>query len=350
MLIALLVFLGLSFLILAHEAGHFFMGKLFGLKVEEFGFGFPPRMFAKKFGETEYSINWLPFGGFVKIAGENDAFDEEAGKHAAKPTGEQKRYFVFQPAWKRSVVVLAGVTVNFLLGWLLLSGILMAGTPPLVVISGVAPDSPAQQAGLREGDIIKDYRDVQSFISFVNENKGKEISLTLLRQDGEVTVTTTPRSVLEENQGPLGVVLSDAGVPKQGFFKALYVGFIEAWRICWLTLVGFYQLIKTLVVDASLTPGVVGPVGIFTVAQQTGSLGFIYLVQLLSLISLNLAVVNLIPFPALDGGRFFLIMIEKIKGSPIPRRLEGYVNAFGFAFLLLLMVLLTFRDVASRWF
>lgn len=347
MLIVIIVIIGLSFLILAHEAGHFIVAKLFKMDVEEFGFGFPPRIAAKKIGATEYSLNWLPFGGFVRIAGENDQFDEDKDGAAVAqlPPEEKKGIFSFQPVWKRSLVFLAGVAINFIVGWLLLSFVLIHGTPSLIVINSVEANSPAQTAGLMSNDIIKNYADAQSFITFIDEHKGTPISFEVNRNGADVTIHVTPRAAPTANEGALGVELSDAGVPKQGFFVALWLGLKEAGSITVLTIQGFWGLIKTLVLHASLEAGVVGPVGIFSVAQQTGSLGLIYLVQLISLISINLAVVNLIPFPALDGGRFLFVIIEKIKGSPLPRRVEAWVNTVGFALLILLMVLLTVRDV-----
>ncbi len=171
MLIVLIVIFGLSFLILSHEAGHFLVAKAFGLKVDEFGFGFPPKIFGKKKGETEYSLNWLPFGGFVRIAGENDGVvkDELA---STLTDAEKKRIFAFQPAWKRASVMIAGVTVNFLTGWLLLSAVLMIGTPKALVVSDVQKGSPAEAVGVVSGDIVKGFADAQSFIQFVSGHRG----------------------------------------------------------------------------------------------------------------------------------------------------------------------------------
>src|SRR3989344_1140270 len=165
-MITLLTILGLSFLILGHEAGHFFTAKAFRLKIDEFGFGFPPRMFAKKRGETEYSFNWLPFGGFVKIAGENDTPSGPAELQAV-PEGEKKRYFAFQPAWKRVVIIVAGVAINFIIGWLLLSIVFMVGTPQIVVVTGVQANSPAALAGFHEGGVIKGFSGVTNLTEFI---------------------------------------------------------------------------------------------------------------------------------------------------------------------------------------
>lgn len=345
MLIFLIVLIGLSLLILVHEAGHLWAAKKFGLKVDEFGFGFPPRIFAWKKGGTEYSVNWLPFGGFVKIAGETDRL-QDIEKLEKLPAEEKKRIFVFQKAWKRSVIILAGVAVNFVTGWLLLSILFMAGSPQILLVSGVEPGSPADKAGVKAGDIVAGYTQSQAFIDFVNQNRGREITLDLRRGGQELEVKTVLRTAAQTNEGALGVFLNEAGIPRYGFFPAFWEGLKTSFYLAGQVLVALVDLIKNLFLHAQLLQGVVGPLGIFGVAEQAGQIGLIYLIQLLALISINLAVMNLVPFPALDGGRFFLILLEKIKGSPISVRLEGIINIIGFGLLLLLMVLLTFRDIS----
>ena len=370
MLIIIIVIIGLSLLILLHEAGHFFAAKLFGIKVEEFGFGFPPRIGAKKIGETEYSFNWLLFGGFVRISGERGEFALADSKQASESkSGEDSsaaentenieivksentdpsRLFFPQPSWKKSIIILAGVLMNFILGWLLISTALMVGTPKALVISAVEPGSPAQAANLQANDLIQGYSDAQAFINYVNANKGTPITFEVERNDKDIQVTATPRVQAPANQGALGVALVDAGSPAENPFAALHDGFLDSFSLSVAILGALWGLITQLFVHASLEAGVVGPVGIFGVAQETGEIGLIYLVQFLGIISLNLAVVNLIPFPALDGGRFLLILIEKIKGSPVPEKVEVWINGAGFAFLLLLMLLLTVRDVTNLW-
>jgi regulator of sigma E protease len=345
MLTAIFVIIGLSLLILGHEAGHFFVAKLFKLRVDEFGFGFPPRMLAKRKGETEYSLNWLPFGGFVKIAGENDRLNGGLGKLKSLPEEEKNRLFCFQSWWKRSVVLLAGVAVNFLLGWFLISAVLMIGTPRALVISQVQQNSPAAKIGLLEGDVIRNYVSADEFIKYINQNRGEQIILEVRRGGEDLNLSIVPRINVPPGEGALGIALAEVGEGRKGFFPAIAAGLKQSALICRLVLTALYQLVKNLFLHGSLLQGIVGPVGIFSVAQETGHIGLIYLVQLVSLISLNLAVVNLIPFPALDGGRFFLILIEKIKGSPVSYRTETIVNSLGFAFLLFLMALLTIRDV-----
>ena len=350
MIIFILVLIGLSLLILGHEAGHFLCAKLFGLKVDEFGIGFPPRIWAKKKGETEYSVNWLPFGGFVRISGERgefamveDNFDGTTGE-GQKPEGST-RLFYAQPTWKKSIIVLAGIVVNFILGWLLVSTVLMIGTPKTLVITGIESESPAAKIGIAAGDVVKNFTNAQDFINFVNAHRGMATEIALLRNGKEVDVTVTPRVTTAPNEGAIGVVLAEGGTTREPFFKAIGDGLKTSFILAGLIFQTLWQLIKNLFVHASLLAGVVGPVGIFGIAEETGKIGAIYLIQLIGIISLNLAVVNLIPFPALDGGRFLMVIIEKIKGSAIPEKVEAWVNGLGFAFLLLLMLLLTIRDV-----
>ncbi len=354
MFVTIIVIVGLSVLILGHELGHFAAAKLFGLRVDEFGFGFPPRMWAwrrkgnetlrRTQGETEYSLNWLPFGGFVKIAGENPE------ENAVPPSKEeQKRLFHFQPAWKRVVVLVAGVAVNFLLGWWLLTATLMLGTPSAVMIAGVSPNSPADAAGLRAGDVINGFATTDEFIAFVSANRGTSVAIRTVRGDGEKTFEFTPRVNPPAGEGALGVQLAGTGAPPMGFGSALWEGLKSSVYVIGLTFQALGDLLRSLLSQGQVPGDIVGPLGIVAVAQRTGSLGIAYLFELLSLISLNLAVINLIPFPALDGGRVLFTAIEKIKGSPIPRRIEGTVNGVGFVLLLALMVLVTVRDVV-RWF
>ena len=358
MLIALLVIIGLSLLILAHEASHFLFAKIFGVGVYEFGFGFPPRITAKKIGETEYSINWVPFGGFVRLAGERGEFEmlnpdgtenDSVIDSSRTPNPEPHSLFYAQPAWKRSLILLGGVIMNFVLGWLLISMALMIGTPKAVVITDIEPSSPAAAAGIQPGDAIKGFATSQEVIDFVNAHRGQPVTLDLLRNAKEVSVTVTPRAVTAPGEGAVGIGLADAGAPRQAPLPALYDGLMTSIGLFGAIAAALWGLIAQLFTHASLPQGVVGPVGIFGVAQETGKIGLIYLLQFIGVISINLCVVNLIPFPALDGGRFLVVIIEKIKGSAVPRKVEVWINGLGFGFLLLLMVLLTVRDVLNLW-
>ncbi|MDR3581836.1 MAG: M50 family metallopeptidase [Candidatus Pacebacteria bacterium] len=347
MLIAIIVIVGLSLLILGHEAGHFFAAKMFGLKVDEFGFGFPPRIAAKKIGDTEYSLNWLPFGGFVRISGERGEFAVIDGEEGApvSPVADPKRLFYSQPAWKKSIIVLAGVITNFILGWLFISIVLMVGVPQTLVIAGTQPGSPAAAAGIQSGDIVRGYTDSQSFIDFINGNKGTPVTVSVVRNNKDLSFTVTPRTVTAPNEGAIGVELQQGGAARENVFVALRDGFVDAAIVSWLTIKAFGDLVRQIFVHASIPADVVGPVGIFSLAEETGHIGLTYLLQFIGIISLNLMVVNLIPFPALDGGRFVMVLIEKVKKTPLSFNVEAWVNGIGFGLLLLLMLLLTIRDV-----
>ena len=373
MLIFIFVIICLAVLILGHEAGHFWVAKAFGLKIDEFGFGFPPRIFAKRKGEVEYSFNWLPFGGFVKIAGEEDSASGEFGKLESLPPNEKNRYFFFQPAWKRFLVIAAGVAVNFFIGWLLISFVFMVGSAPLLAVGGIQNNSPAEKAGIMAGGIIKNYtpakgvyptpeiksltqgatgadsRLVRGFIDFVNQHRGQPITVEIGRGSENLSLNVVPKIDTAPDEGALGVLLSESGVERLGVLKSFVEGFKQAVYASGAIFFTFYALIKNFLLHGSLLTGVVGPIGIFSVAQETGKIGMAYLVQLIGLISINLAVINLIPFPALDGGRLFLILVEKIKGSPIPFKFQAWANRFGFILLLLLMAFVTIRDIA-QWF
>ncbi len=342
---ALLVIISLSFLVLAHEAGHFAAAKYFKLKVDEFGLGFPPRLWGKKKGGTIYSINLLPFGGFVKIKGEQGEF--LGGKDADEaPSGSGERLFSAQSAWRKSVIVLAGVFVNFLIGWALLSAILAVGTPRILAVSGVEPGSPAEAAGLKEGSIIQGFSRADEFIDYVNRHRGEKITVSLREGKGVREVVATPRQAPGEGKGALGVYLVEGGEDSLGILAGIREGLARTVQIFGMTIAGFGNLLMSLF-RGELLAGVIGPVGIFTVARETTAVGALYLFQLLAVISINLAALNLIPFPALDGGRFALILIETIKGSPLPKRAEAVVNGIGLVFLLTLVLLLTIRDVSA---
>ncbi len=354
MLTTLLIIIGLVLLIVGHEAGHFFAAKAMKMKVEEFGFGFPPRIFAwrpgkgasrQPRGETEYSFNWLPFGGFVRIAGESDRLLGEGEKLTALPPEEKKRLFMFQAPWRRSVVILAGVAANFILGWLLLSGAFIVGTAPTLDVYQVQAGSPAEAAGIKAGDMIRNFKTAEEFIAYTGENRGREVSIEVRRAQEILTFKVVPRVETAPGEGAVGLVF--AGIVPRGPLAALKDGLYAAGRIAWLTLSAFYEMVKGIVTTGKIPEGIVGPVGIFSVAQETAKNGILNFIQLLAFISVNLAVLNLIPFPALDGGRFIFILAEKIKGSPVPHKVEAWVNGLGFALLILLMVAVTLRDIVG---
>jgi len=319
----------ISILIIGHEFGHLFAAKAFKLRVEEFSLGFPPRVFSKKIGETKYSFNLLPFGGFVKIYGEEGS---------AALLEEPERSFVHQPGWKRALIILAGVIMNFLIGWLALALVFSLGLPQRLLIEEVSPGSPAAEVGLKPGEEIEGFNSAQAFTEFVEANKGNPINI-----NGE---TITPRVNPPAGEGALGLKITEIGAPAENPLKSLGQGFIAA-----LAIMGFiFKAIALFFVgiftgNFTVLGEVTGPVGVFNLIGEAGKLGFVYLINFLGLISLNLAAINLIPFPALDGGRLLFVGLEKLARRPINKRWESLVNAVGLALLFALMLVITFRDI-----
>ena len=217
-IIAVIIFL--SILILVHELGHFLAAKKFGLLVEEFGFGLPPRIWGKKIGETIYSVNALPIGGFVKIFGE----DGEDATLKTRISGRIERSFTSLKIWQRALILLAGVFMNFLLGWLVISVVFFIGIPQTILITEVAPNSPASEIGLMSGDRIANFSKMDEFIGYVNDNRGKVINLEIERLDKSFSVQATPRINPPEGQGALGISLAEGGSPKMGVFEGFYEG------------------------------------------------------------------------------------------------------------------------------
>ncbi|MDP3015131.1 MAG: RIP metalloprotease RseP [bacterium] len=328
------VIIFLSILILVHEFGHFWVAKKFGLLVEEFGIGLPPKIWSKKIGETVYSVNALPLGGFVKIFGENA---DQRGL---------KRSFTDLKIWKRSVIIAAGVLMNFLLGWLVISIIFSIGIPQTVLITEVQSDSPAAGIGLQIGDKIIGFSNVEKFINFIDAGRGQEIVLKIERNGEIKEFKTIPRINPPSGEGALGVGLIEAGLPKQNLLASFWEGLKTSVETVKMIFIALFNLIAKAFVGKASLEQIAGPIGIVKVTAQASTLGFVYLLQLLALISLNLAVINLLPFPALDGGRLLFLLIEKIKGEPLPEKFEKYANAVGMALLLLLMIIITIKDIS----
>lgn len=333
--------IGLSLLILLHELGHFLAAKFSGLLVHEFGFGFPPRLFKKKIGETVYSLNLLPFGGFVRIHGETRTEGEGESQVSAA------RNFAMQPAWRRALVLVAGVLMNVLAGWFIFSALFWVGIPQAVVVAEVLPNTPAAAAGFRANDVLIDFVDGPSFQEAVVASAGKETAFRVRRGEEVLTLSATPRSEAPEGEGRLGLRFTETGLPRTSFIEGFGKGFMQAMRVLGAIFVSFGELVKSIFTDRSALSQVVGPVGIFRVAAASADQGLAYLFQLIALISLNLAVLNVLPFPALDGGRLLFLLIEKIKGSPLSPKREQLANAIGFSLLIVLMVLVTVRDVVK---
>ncbi len=341
----LIIIIAISLLILAHEAGHFFAAKLLHVNVEEFGIGFPPRLLRIKRKETTYSVNALPFGGFVKLAGEFE--------HAK---GGSRTGFLDEPAWKRAVILSAGVMMNLLTAWILFVAVFARGIPPYIVISGTAAASPAAAAGLRQGDVIMGAQKgevileepvaLDDFLNLTRTNPGEPVTLTIERNGTEYDVTVTGRANPPEGEGALGVELTDVGVRGVGVFRAVGRAAVTTVQMVAAVAAGFWHIITQAVSGGGGLGDISGPVGVFVIARSVATLGILYLAQLFAIISVNLAVLNLIPFPALDGGRLLFVGLEKLRGKPISPKVHVWFNTAGFMALIILMIAVTFRDLA----
>jgi len=356
LLIALII---LSILILVHELGHFWAAKKSGILVEEFGIGYPPRLLARKIGETIYSINWLPIGGYVRIKGEN--YEPSEG-HLR---GESSNLFWEKPIWQRAVVLLSGVFGNFVLG-VILFGVVYSiiGVPtPMgkVRVVGVADGSPAAEAGIIEGDVIQKFQatrdkqetitklqitETEKLIELINENKGKEIVLVL---EGEREVRVVPRENPPEGEGALGVLLSDTELVRLPWWqmpvKGVVVGTKEAYAWGKEIVGGLWSMISGIFNGSGVPEDVSGPVGIYKVSAQVNEMGWLASLQFMAVLSMNLAVLNILPLPALDGGRLVFLGLEMVIGKRLKNKIEGWVHGTGMILLLGLMVLITIRDI-----
>lgn len=359
----------LGILIFSHELGHFLAAKRVGARVDEFGLGFPPRVWGIKRGETIYSINWLPFGGFVKI------FGEDPEPVDVRHPQEQNRSLANKPKYQQAIVLVAGVTCNIILAWLLMTlGFATVGLPtsesevadkyPIqnaaLMVTAVLPESPASEAGLKAGDKIlsltsSDGVEVLQTPSgevareFIAKSTGP-IGLKYEATNGEikdVTVTATPGLIANEPEKPaIGIGLERVGLLKLPFYLAPIEGARATLNLTLGTASGFYQLISSLFRgDRAILGQITGPVGLAGMVGDARGLGLAYLISFTALISINLAILNLIPFPALDGGRLLFLLIEKIKGSPITPKVANAANLIGFALLILLMLAVTYKDI-----
>jgi regulator of sigma E protease len=369
MIITILIFIIiLGILVFVHESGHFIVARKSGMKVDEFGFGFPPRMVGiqKTQGkwkfvwghrepldpeQTVYSINWIPLGGFVKIMGENNEGESDP------------RSFINRPFWGRLGTLLAGVTMNWILAALLFAIIFTAGTTaeldptsPImknatitnhqVAVSYIAPGGPAEKAGLMLEDFIesvdgKQFASYEPLQKYIIDNKGKTFEFVVKRIDQIKTITIESLANPGPDQGPTGIALTDIGTLKLPWYRAIPSGIQEAAISTKAIGSGIYHLFTSKQVLNSVG----GPIKIAQLTGQVAKLGFVPLLRFMALLSINLAVLNVLPFPALDGGRVLFLIIEKIRGKRNNQKIEQWVNTVGFMLLLLLMLVVSVKDI-----
>lgn len=350
---AILIFIViLLVLILSHEAGHFFTAKGFGIKVEEFGFGIPPRVAGIKRGETLYSFNLLPFGGFVKIFGEE---------------GQEKsdrRSFASKSAFQKSVVLLSGVAANLVLAFLIFSTVSAMGIPKVVLEDDLAaypgakitmveivPNSPAAQAGIQIGDKIREVAGVapatiEELRIVVKTNGGRSIDIVIERNGDILKKNVIPRINFPAGEGPLGVALSWTRTEKALWYKIPIEGAKTTLNTFLSTVYGFGSAIKNLIVGERQNIQIAGPVGIFNITKDVSATGLNMLLMLVGVLSVNLAIINVIPFPGLDGGRFLFVILESIRRKPISPKISAIYHGVGLAILIALMIAVTLRDVS----
>ena len=349
----------LSVLVIVHELGHFLVAKKLGIKVEEFGIGFPPRAFSKKIGETVYSINWLPVGGFVKLFGEDEAGGGKIGKQGTGDRGqgtvdEVERAYYARPLWQRMAVVTAGVIMNVILAIVLISFLFATQGVPLpsdnIIITEVSHNSPAEIAGIQKNDRIlkingKVIKDTNAFIAETKKDRGQEISLIVKRGDRQFTTKLVPRVNAPKNQGAMGVAISNIEVKKYSWLQAPFYGTLEAAKFSWLIVSGLGTMISDFVMHGVKPQGVAGPIGVAQLTGEAVRAGWFAVLWFMALLSLNLAVLNILPIPALDGGRFFFMLIEMVTGKKVSPKYEGYAHAIGLVMLLGLMAVVTILDL-----
>lgn len=356
--LTIVVFAGmLLVLVLAHEAGHLMAAKLAGCKVEEFGFGFPPRLFSKIWAGTRYSFNLLPLGGFVKIEGEN-MDDVPADDGSPSPTS-----FASKSAAWRIFILAAGVLMNVILAYLLLTVQAGVGAPVLVTeenfseltehktyILDVAEGSPAASVELQEFDRLVEIGGIENptieqVQSIVARYAGQEVPLEVDRAGKKHTAYVLAREAPPEGEGAFGVSLASTGLKKTPWWQAPLAGFTRTRDMLVAIIFQFGVLVQRIASEGVVSDSFTGPVGIAVYTNEATQLGLPYLLEFTALISLNLAIINILPIPALDGGRIIFVIAEKFIRRRWLNLVESKAHAIGFVLLIGLMIFITFKDV-----
>jgi len=355
-LIFIISFVSLISLLVLHEFGHFVLAKKFGVKVEEFGIGYPPRLFGKKIGDTIYSINLLPFGAFVAMPGEIGKREDLASFSAAK-----LRY--------RILIALGGVLSFWILAAIIFSIVMFIGAPtavgdeniynadnPKVQIVSVSKNSPAEKIGLRPGDIIlkikakdtgfeEDITKTKQLQEFIDDNKGKDLVLTVERGKEIFDSSITPRLIPPEGEGAMGVGLMRIIIKRYPWYLAPLYGLKATGNLTVGVVSGWIEALSKVSQGVPAGVEVVGPVGIFTLFTQMGQLGATYFLQFIGIISVFMAVFNALPIPSADGGKLVFLAIEGIRKKPVPENVEQRITSFFFFLLVAIMMWVTIKDI-----
>jgi len=351
--IAFIVILGI--LVLVHEFGHYITAKYFRVKVEEFALGFPPTLWSKKAGETNYMINAIPFGGYVKLYGED-------GGHA-----EENNSFSAQIWWKKIVIIMAGIIMNLILGGLVLGVAFIIGLPligpkandafPYANITNQvyvyqAVDDTNNQLAIKPGDqILKinqtEISSIEQLQAIVQDNGDQPLSITYTDQINESTITVNPQYSVELTRWIVGLELTEGKTIQYPFYLGIPMGFVEMWRLMGAMVIALWEIIKNLIVSHQAPVQIAGPVGIYKLAGTAAEMGIVYLLQLAAILSINLAIINALPIPALDGGRALFILGEKITGRQLPAGIENTIHMIGFIAIIGVLLFVTIGDVKN---
>lgn len=348
----------LAVLIFVHELGHFLAARLFGIRVDAFALGFGPKVFAWTKGETKYGLNLIPFGGYVKIFGENPDDESLSGP-------DSKRSFVNKPKWQQTVVLVAGVFFNFIFAWLLYVLVFSSGVTASisglekykdnfsnerVMVSLVSPNSPAKIAGLKTGDVIVGVgaaKSIEEIQGAINQSAGKPIEVDYIRNNVEAKLMVSPVEGLVEGKYAIGIAMDRVGELKLPVFTAIKEGTNFFYMMLTRTTSELAIFFTSIFRGAANFSDVAGPIGIAAIVGDSAQMGLSYLMMITALISINLGIINLLPFPALDGGRVFFLIIESIIRRRLPIKFANTVNAVGFSVLMLLMIIVTYKDVVK---
>jgi len=351
-------------LILVHELGHFLVAKKNGIRVDEFGLGYPPKIATlwRKNG-TDYTLNAIPFGGFVKIFGENP--DDESINGS-----EKEKSFVNKPRWVQASVLIAGVVFNIIFAWILISAGFLWGLPTpanyinagsvtdvKLIITSVAKNSPAEKADIKAGDSILSMTTGNDSLGeltpedvsrFIIEHGDSEIIVFYRRGNSTLTslkTTVHPESGIATDKKAIGISMDMIGVLKLPILPAIIEGLKTTINLIWATTIGLGVFIGNAVLGRGDFSQVAGPVGIVGIVGDVTNLGFVYLLSFTAFISINLAVINLIPFPALDGGRLLFIIIESVFGRKVVPKVEAAIHTVGIIILITLILAITANDI-----
>lgn len=352
----LLFLLILSVLIFVHELGHFMAAKKAGILVEEFGFGLPPRLWGKKVGETVYSINALPIGGFVKLYGEDGS---EKITNEQIPSSKLKGRAYFEKSLgRRFSVIIAGVMMNLLLAIVCFSALYFHFGIPVktdkIKIVGISENSPAQAAQIKPDDQIvsidgEKVAGADSFVELMKERAGAVVHLGIVRGEETLEISVIPRENPPAGDGPLGVAVSDMEIKKFPWWQMPYYGVREGFKesLAWggMILSFLKNTLVTLVTTGKAPRDIAGPVGIYQITGQAAKGGIFAIIEFLGILSVNLMIINVLPIPAMDGGRLIFLGYEAIVRKKANQKLEMLVNNLGMVFLLGLMLLITVNDI-----